>query len=234
VLALADNPLNAAGNAATLTPCLLPPFSTSVPGQDAFYHAVLPCLMVMWTGALRRSHLPVQMPSVVTSGSDIGTPCGDRRWEDTAMYCPGNNTIYMTARHYAQLEKRTAPGAYLGQFAHEFGHAVQHMAGIYQAKDNALDSSGGTDTTAGLEVTRRTELQATCFEGMELAALQRGGVSETDISAALADSGARGDEYNSQPDHGTVALNALWLDRGYNSDAVSQCNTWSAPSSEVS
>lgn len=234
VIALAGNPINGTGNTTRPTSCPLPPFSTSVAGQDALYHAVLPCLMTLWTGALRESHLLVQMPSVVTSGSDISTPCGLRRWNDTAMFCPRDNTIYMTARHYSQVEGRTSAGAYLGQFTHEFGHAVQHMTGIYQAKDDELDNSGGPETAAGLEVTRRTELQATCFEGMELAALQKGGANTAYISQALDDSRHRGDEYNSQPDHGTVAINALWLFRGYNSDVVSQCNTWAAPSSEVS
>jgi uncharacterized protein len=234
VLALAGNPINAAGNTDTPTNCALPPFSTGVAGQDALYQAVTPCLMSVWTASLQKSQLPVQVPSVVTSASDITTPCGIRHWNDTAMYCPGDNTIYMTARHYSEVEGRKSTGAYLGQFAHEFGHAVQHMTGIYQAKDDELDRSGGPETTAGMQVTRRTELQATCFEGMELAALQKGGVGAGDIAAALDDSRHRGDEYNSQPDHGTMAINAYWLDRGYNSDTVAQCNTWAAPSSAVS
>jgi predicted metalloprotease len=233
VVALAGNPINAASNTVTPTRCTLPPFSNSVAGQDALYQAVTPCLMASWTAALRKSHLPVQVPSVVTSGSDIPTQCGLRHWNDTAMYCPGNNTIYVTARHYSEVEGRTSAGAYLGQFAHEFGHAVQHMTGIYQAKDDELDRSGGQETPAGMQVTRRTELQATCFEGMELASLRKGGLSDAYIAAALDDSRHRGDEYNSQPDHGTMAINAFWLDRGYNSDAVSQCNTWAAPSSAV-
>lgn len=233
VISLATNPINAAGNTGTPTHCSLPPFSPSVAGQDALYQAVLPCLMAVWTTSLRQSHLLVQSPAVVTAGSDISTPCGIRHWNDTAMYCPGNNTIYMTATHYSEVEGRKAAGAFLGQFAHEFGHAVQHMTGIYQAKDDELNNSGGQDTAAGLEVSRRAELQATCFEGMELAALQQGGVSAAYIAAALDDSRHRGDEYNSQPDHGTVATNAMWLDRGYHSDTVSQCNTWAAPSSEV-
>jgi predicted metalloprotease len=233
VVTLVNNPLDSPGIGATPTPCSLPPFATSVAGQDAFYHAVLPCLVRLWSGALRDSDLPLQVPSVVTTGSDINTPCGVQRWNDTALYCPDNNTIYMTARHYAEVEGRTSPGAYLGQFAHEFGHAVQHMTGIFEAKDDALRDTG-RDTTAGLDVTRRTELQATCFEGIALAALQQGGINNNYILGALQDSEQRGDEYNPQPNHGTVAINKTWVDRGFFSDRVTQCNTWAAPPAAVS
>ncbi|PKW14524.1 neutral zinc metallopeptidase [Saccharopolyspora spinosa] len=233
VAELGDNPINVPGNGAMNIPCNLPRFNTDVASQDRFYQAALPCLMKAWTPALENANLPARTPAVITTGENIETPCGTRRWNQTAMYCPGNHTIYMTARYYAQMEKRTKAGAYLGQFAHEFGHALQGMTGINSAYGDASYDAGGSATTAGLELTRRSELQATCFEGMTLAALQNGGVSNDYIFPALEDSSGRGDEHSDVPDHGSMATNAAWVEQGFRKNRITECNTWLAASSDV-
>ncbi|MFR9732155.1 neutral zinc metallopeptidase [Saccharopolyspora sp. MS10] len=227
VVALGDNPINIPGNGAVNTSCPLPSFSTDTAGQSAFYEAAMPCLMEMWTPALQEANLPVRLPDVVTTDGTVESPCGTRTWDQTAMYCPGNNTIYMTARYYAEKEGRTDAGVFLGQLAHEFGHAVQSMSGINQAYTSASYEANGT-SPAGLELTRRSELQATCYGGMALASLQNGGVDNDIIFAALNDSRGRGDEYNAQPDHGSIATNTAWVNRGFYKNRVIECNTWLA------
>ncbi|WP_243789803.1 neutral zinc metallopeptidase [Saccharopolyspora gloriosae] len=232
VAALGDNPINIPGNGAVNTPCPLPPFATDTASQSAFYEAALPCLMAMWEPALQEANLPVLMPDVQTIDGTVASPCGTRTWDQTAMFCPGNNTIYMTARYYADKEGRTDAGVFLGQFAHEFGHAVQSMSGINQAYTAASYDANGT-SPAGLELTRRSELQATCYEGMALASLQNGGVHNDIIFAALTDSRGRGDEYNAQPDHGSIATNTAWIDQGFYKNRVTECNTWLAVPDQV-
>ncbi|WP_246154261.1 neutral zinc metallopeptidase [Saccharopolyspora hirsuta] len=234
VARLGDHPINIPNNGAVNTPCDLPAFRTDVASQDRFYQAALPCLMQAWTPLLEEADLPVRTPNVVTSGSDFETPCGTRKWNQTAMYCPGTHTIYMTARYYAEKEQLVEPGAYLGQFAHEFGHAVQGMSGISTAFGDAAYDAGGRDTPAGLELTRRSELQATCFGGMTLAALQNGGVSNDYIFPALYDSRGRGDEHSDVRDHGTTRNNNAWVDQGFYKNEITQCNTWLANPSDVS
>ncbi|WP_433871510.1 neutral zinc metallopeptidase [Saccharopolyspora sp. CA-218241] len=233
VVALGDHPINVAGNGAVNTSCSLPTFSTDVAAQDAFYQAALPCLVEAWTPALEEAGLPVETPTVVTTGTDVETPCGVRGWDETAMYCPGNHTIYMTARYYSEVEGITQAGAYLGQFVHEFGHAVQGMVGIQTAYGQAKQDAGEPTSPAALELTRRSELQATCFEGMTLAALQNGGLSNDYVFPALEDSSNRGDEYNVHRDHGSVATNRAWVEQGFYKNEVTQCNTWLAAASDV-
>ncbi|GAA0538306.1 hypothetical protein GCM10011581_05280 [Saccharopolyspora subtropica] len=233
VSALGDHPINVPGNGAVNTPCDLPAFDTDVASQDAFYQAALPCLMAAWTPALESAGLPVETPNVVTTADDVESPCGTRRWNQTAMYCPGNHTIYMTARYYAEVEQVSEAGVYLGQFAHEFGHALQGMTGISSAYGDAQYEAGGSTTEAGLELTRRSELQATCFEGMTLAALQNGGVSNDYIFPALEDSAARGDENTGVRDHGSMETNYAWVQQGFQKNEVTQCNTWLAAPSDV-
>ncbi|MER7010892.1 neutral zinc metallopeptidase [Saccharopolyspora sp. NPDC000359] len=233
VARLGDHPINIPNNGAVNTSCQLPTFRTDVASQDRFYQAALPCLMAAWTPLLEEADLPVRTPKVVTSGSDFETPCGTRKWNQTAMYCPGTHTIYMTARYYAEEEQLVEPGAYLGQFAHEFGHAVQGMSGISTAFGDAAYDAGGRDTPTGLELTRRSELQATCFGGMTLAALQNGGVSNDYIFPALYDSRGRGDEHSNVRDHGTTKNNTAWVDQGFYKNEITQCNTWLAAASDV-
>ena len=229
VLKLWDNPLNVDGNGAVTTPCSLPEFSTDVASQDAFYQAVLPCLVRAWEPALEEAGLPTDAPHVVTTGQDINTPCGLRTWDQTALYCPQDNTIYMTARYYSEVEGRSDAGVFLGQLAHEFGHALQRLSGINGAYGNATASVGGT-SPAGLELTRRSELQATCFEGMSLAAFQNGGVSNDLIFPALRDSAGRGDENSNTQDHGSIETNSRWVEQGFSKNRITECNTWlSAP-----
>ncbi len=134
---------------------------------------------------------------------------------------------------YSEVEGQTEAVVYLGQFAHEFGHAVQGMTGINSAYAKALHEAGGTETSRGLELSRRSELQATCFEGMALAALQNGGVSNKYIFPVPRDSAERGDQFNPQPDHGSTPSNKAWVEQGFFKNRVFECNTWNAASSDV-
>lgn len=57
------------------------------------------------------------------------------------------------------------PLKYLSVFSHEFGHHVQEVTGILD-EANRRERRVGRDSPAGLESSRRTELQAQCFAGM--------------------------------------------------------------------
>ncbi|SDJ71604.1 hypothetical protein SAMN04487820_101443 [Actinopolyspora mzabensis] len=234
VTSLGEHPFNIPGNGAVDTACELPDFDTDTAAQRAFLRSLTPCLMEMWTPALREANLPVETPDVVVTHGEVHSPCGDRGWRRTAMYCGGNHTIYWTARHYSRVEGRETAGPYLGQFAHEFGHAVQGMTGISEAYGRALHEAGGTETSEGLELSRRNELQATCYGGQALAALQHGGVDNDHIMSALRDASNRGDQAGEVRNHGSTEHNRLWAHRGFRTNRITECNTWSAKESEVS
>lgn len=233
VTTLANHPIFQPDTGAMDTPCTLPSFATDLASQDAFYQAAVSCLIKAWTPALEAANLPVKTPNVITTGQDINSPCGTRSWNATAMYCSGNHTIYMTARYYSETEGQVEAGVYLGQFAHEFGHAIQGMSGLMTAYGNALYDAGGITTPKGLELSRRAELQATCFEGEALAGLQRGGLSNDYVFTAIEDSAQRGDEGAPQPDHGSTEANRTWVEQGFYENRTGQCNTWSAPTGAV-
>ncbi len=234
VAALSDNQLNIADNGAVNTSCDLPPFDTSPSGQDAFYQAAVPCLQQMWAPALRDAGLPTDAAAVITTANDVDTPCGRREWNETAMYCARNHTIYMTARYYPEIESQHDPGIYLGQLAHEYGHAVQGLAGISEDYNKAVADAGGYDTAEGQALSRRSELQATCFGGMALAALQNGGLGNDYVLPALRDASSRGDEQgNEGRTHGALASNEQWAERGFYANRITECNTWDAAETAV-
>ncbi|KAA2263854.1 hypothetical protein F0L68_09085 [Solihabitans fulvus] len=234
VIALGDNPFNT-NLAAMQATCTLPPFNNSAAGQDTYYRAALPCLENAWAPVLASVNLPYTPVKLQTITEDVSTPCGTRSaTRETAMYCEG--VIYMTAPYYSDNEQLgNAGGKYLGVLAHEFGHHLQQLSGILSASGQAAYNAGGWDTNGGLEVSRRRELQASCFAAMFIAAVQnKGSVNGTIAQQAIDDESQRGDwpQYPRR-DHGTPDLNNAWVHQGYRTNSTQQCNTWLADSAHV-
>ncbi|WP_211215396.1 neutral zinc metallopeptidase, partial [Actinoalloteichus spitiensis] len=234
VLLLADNPIHGGGlRAADTTACQLVGFSPDAAGQEAYYRSAMPCAVDSWSPALEAANLPSTEPSLVVINGPVDTPCGTAQ---SSYYCSGNQTIYMAAAVHAQQERLgDSPGPYLSVFAHEYGHHVQGLAGIMQAAwDDRYEV--GVDSEAGLEISRRMELQASCFGGMLMAAMSRTGVVDIDTAmAALADAANRGDwPQNGSRDHGAPERNGAWMRQGYEINLTFECNTWAVESAQVS
>jgi predicted metalloprotease len=122
-------------------------------------------------------------------------------------------------------------GSYLGVLAHEYGHHVQGMSGLLHAYAVARYEAGPT-TERGLEISRRLELQATCYSGMfGAAAGGRGSVDQTMIDQLADDYRSRGD--SEVRDHGSVPNHGAWGDQGLRLNRTFQCNTWLAPAESV-
>lgn len=227
VNALESNPINTAGLGTDGTTCVLPAFDTSTEGQDAYYQAALSCLNHAWKPVLNSANLPFRGPEVVNVTSEVRTPCGPRSPTQTALYCHG--TIYMTSSYYRDVEGSDESAVYLGQLAHEYGHHVQELAGIMDASWDQRHEAG-PESPRGYEISRRFELQATCYGGMFLAAVRgRGSVPDELVDQALADAGARGDDpAEDAPEHGSPPNNGLWARQGFDRNLTHQCNTWLA------
>ena len=122
------------------------------------------------------------------------------------------------------------PAVVIGVLAHEYGHHVQDMSGILLA-ESRREKTAGRDTEAGLELSRRLELQANCFAGMFLASVAgRGSITKSMAAtgaAAFADGGG-------EKDHGTAPNQGRWAQIGYQQNKTAACNTWAAPQGDVS
>ncbi|MFC4082297.1 neutral zinc metallopeptidase [Amycolatopsis samaneae] len=241
VAKLGDNPLFAQANGGLQNiPCSLSRWATNQASVQQFFQSGIRCLDAMWSKALSEANLPFSTPnlSVPASISESSTPCGSGGTATgvTPFYCPTNHTIYMPMNRIEIETWGNHPGPYLSILAHEYGHHVQAMSGISEAYGEKRYDSGA-DSAAGLELSRRMELQAQCFSGMFLgSAVAAGGSVDRNIYNEAWNAQDRGDDYsrNGKRDHGTAKHNISWWQHGATKNRNQQCNTWNSSSGDVS
>ncbi|MFE0028084.1 neutral zinc metallopeptidase [Amycolatopsis sp. NPDC059021] len=241
VAKLGDNPLFAQANyGLPNVSCSLSRWATDQGSVQRFFQSGIACMDAMWSKTLSSSNLPFATPrlSVPASISESSTPCGSGGTSTgvTPFYCPTNNTIYMPMNRIEIETWGNHPGPYLSILAHEYGHHVQAMSGISEAYgDKRYDA--GADSAAGLELSRRMELQAQCFSGMFLgSASVSGGSVDKNVYNEAWNAQNRGDDYsrNGKRDHGTAKHNIAWWQHGATTNRNQQCNTWNSASGDVS
>lgn len=239
VLKTKDNPINNGENGTNVVTCNLPKWQSTPAAAQAFFMAALPCMEAAWAPVMQRAGLPYERPRVIfPSGKRWTSGCGDvNEGEASAFYCPPDVAIYMPFEGLATKQYGNKPGVYLGIFAHEFGHHIQSMSGLMRASHQQAYELG-PDSAAGLELSRRLELQANCYNGMWFAGAWNGKGSITDalVRDMLADGYQRGDDnYPSRPrQHGKRQNFGAWLKHGYEKNRTYQCNTYAASATSVS
>lgn len=238
VLSTATNPVLTTSAPLMHVDCFLPQWKSTPEAAERYFRAALPCLDRAWKPVMQKAGLPFRPPSLAfPSGKYWNSPCGSIGPGDNAaaFYCSGNNTLYMPFEGLNTDHIGDNQAAYLISFAHEYGHHVQNSSGIMEAWLSEAYQAGGTDTDTGLELSRRSELQANCFGGMFLAAIKGpGALSESDAAAGIDDRYTRGDSNGQPRDHGSGDHYGDWAAKGYERNNTAVCDTWSAPSSQVS
>ncbi len=231
------NPLLADPNA-TLVPdrCAYSPWGTQVDAARKFFESAASCLEAAWKPVLQKANLPFQPPALNVSATTAGitTPCTGSTSNFAAFYCPANKTIYMPISQLQTDFFKNNWVVYLSVFAHEYGHHVQAMSGILR-KANSDRADAGPRSTRGLELSRRVELQANCFDGMYLSSSSNGGsLSDAQLTTARKDAYGRGDQTGDMRDHGTAENGGQWFEAGLDHNRAARCNTFTAPASAVS
>lgn len=236
VQATADNPLLTNADY-TLLPakCAYTAWSTQVDVARKFFETAASCLQSAWKPLFDKMNLPFEPPKLNVSAttSGITTLCTGSSNNFAAFYCSADMTIYMPI---SQLQTDLFGNnwvVYLSVFAHEYGHHVQAQAGIL-GKVHSQRRDAGARSDLGLELSRRTELQAQCFDGMYLSSSSNGGsLTSAQIGVARNDAYHRGDAPGDMRDHGTASNMGTWFETGYDKDRTMQCNTFSVPASKV-
>lgn len=206
-----------------------------IPDKDlkGYAQQIVGCLTSQLKGPVAKQGYTLTTPKVQTYARDLDTPCGFIALERyPAFYCSFNQTIYLNA-----LTDDTNFGYYGAEIGywmiltHEFGHHVQYVSGIFPEYTKRYRAGS---TSEQLALTRRLELQATCFGGVELNTMW------TSLKLGPSDY-AQMDFFNSNyddraRDHGSGPNNKRWFDRGYSGDwsSFGDCNTWAAKDSTVS
>ena len=200
-------------------------------GLEAFLTRVLRDVDAYWTTTLTASGLDEPRVSFrwIASGERVLTGCAHVAREDDALYCPGDDAIYIGqafAGGVLRGIKDDLPGQSAGQgraigdfglayvVAHEYGHNVQHELGFFRQ---------GRRLAA-----KPFELQADCMAGSwGNSVYQAGKLDPGDVEEALSTAKAVGDfEYLSPQHHGTPdERRAAWL-RGYRSGDPSVCRAY--------
>ncbi|WP_137814332.1 neutral zinc metallopeptidase, partial [Gandjariella thermophila] len=232
VLATGDNPLFAGQLGLPAVTCDLPRWRSDPASAQAFFEAALTCLNQAWQPVLRAANLPFEQPALsFPAGRNWHSACGTTTSDQAAaFYCSADNTIYMPFDGLQTDQIGAHPGVYLAVFAHEYGHFIQGTSGVLDAAHEQMYDVDA-DSPAGLQISRRIELQADCFDGMFWAAATgRGAVNRTMYDEAIQDQRGRGDDNGVQTrrDHGNGAHVQGWTVQGAQYNRTAQCNTWTA------
>ncbi len=233
---LADNPLWLNSDVGLPNQaCNLSRWANNPNSSAAFFDSARPCLDNVWQQVMKYSNLPFRVPTVkYPSGKNWSSPCGDASKGWAAFYCSQNETLYMPYEGLQVDQYGNKPGVYLAVFAHEYAHHIQALSGISEAYWDARYEAG-TDSAAGLEMSRRNELSAQCLSGTFLGStVGRGGSVDQSMYRDAWGSQDRGDHNGGPRDHGSDAHAVSWWQHGAQKNRMAQCNTWAANSSDVS
>jgi uncharacterized protein len=196
--------------------------------QD-YWESVFPQQGVQYTKA----------PTVLYNGA-TSSGCGVASSSVGPFYCPNDKRVYLDLSFFDDLHNKF--GAQGGEFAqsyviaHEYGHHVQDLLGVF--------ARVGTPTKGATGTSVRLELQADCYAGVWAHHAQDSNIIEdvtpADIQDALNAAAAIGDDRieseqsgHVQPDtftHGTSDQRVHWFSTGYSSADMSSCDTFGASS----
>ncbi|MEV7969861.1 neutral zinc metallopeptidase [Sphaerisporangium sp. NPDC088356] len=225
---LTKNALYASGRLPA-TPCPEPAVQAgNVASARNYLTTLVKCLNGTWAAQFAKARMPFSKPRVtfITKPQKI---CGGKWGKNVqAIYCNASRRIVVMLD--SAVVDDPSDLFLMDVIAHEYGHHVQNIAGMWRAFDR-LPSNGKAEY---YEQSRRHELQGECLAGAFIASvwtsLHRTGA---DWKTLLGDDRESGDETGDVRDHGKGANIANWLDRGFKAAGPAACNTWIAGSAMV-
>jgi predicted metalloprotease len=206
--------------------------TASAEAVDDLLTVIEGCIMRVWSPALEAAGWVLPRPGVTVYTTDITTACGTAMRRN-AFYCSVDQQIYYSYDYPDIVDPngRTLLINAVDLMAHEFGHHIQGRTGILRA-ERYRENTAETQEEAN-EYSRRTEVQADCFSGIFNRAIAASvGYTEADWASIRATLDIQGDN-GPGGDHGQSATRIAWMERGASGLNVSQCNSYIAPSSEV-
>jgi uncharacterized protein len=206
--------------------------ATSTANAQKYYVTVLRCLVRAWPKQVTLAGARFAAPHLIVFHKSASTPCGTDG--GISFYCSANATIYMDVDSDLQYSKQNsifARAVMTDTVAHEFGHHVQNMTGILRASSNLEYQLTGDKS---LEMSRRLEIQATCFGAVFMGANKNSYKMTGSLKYWWTWMTAHsGDEYSTRRDHGSRAIQPRWANAGFNTLSPAACNTYVAASKYV-
>ncbi|WP_236700613.1 neutral zinc metallopeptidase [Allosalinactinospora lopnorensis] len=227
--ALVANPLYGTGRLSPL-PCPAPDLdvgdSDSVEG---FLDTMTDCLDEAWERQFRAAGVPYEPPRRVFWDEPGSSPCRDYPSDAGAFYCRANKSVYIGTEDVVDKWNGAEDSVvYASLLAHEYGHHVQGESGLLEhyheqrrLQESRIEQNAWT---------RKAELQANCFAGVFLGAVEvTYPVSGDDRETVLDDASSTADREDSTAEertHGSAENSVYWLERGMEEQSPGSCNTW--------
>ena len=206
-----------------------------------YWARIKPCLDKSWAPLVAKAGYKFRAPQMLYwSGTSVSNPCSNGGAVNVPFYCSANHTMYMKVdvfvkayNEYPDAESKAyARMWYSRSVAHEYGHSVQYMTGILQASSRIRYEQ--TDYDGQKRMTRRLELQANCFAGVFLAANKRSYPINGLMLYVWKKWVVTAGDKPEQGDHGSVASQARFMGRSFNTANPASCNTYAASPANVS
>jgi uncharacterized protein len=198
---------------------------------DAFLTDILRDVDAHWTRVFARAGLPEPRVGYnwIPPGSVAATGCGLPADDSVALYCPGDDTIYVGQQFASDLYAgalRGLPGESAGYgraagdfavayvLAHEYAHNLQQELGVF---DNSVSPTA-----------RPFELQADCMAGVwAYSVFAKGDLQEGDLEEAANAALAVGDfDVGNEQHHGTPEERREALVAGFDSGDPAVCRRY--------
>jgi predicted metalloprotease len=210
--------------------------TSSLPaGDDEAHFAafVLDDAQKFWAGDFAEQGRQYRNAKLVLFTDQTPTACGYGAAATGPFYCGADEKVYIDLGFFRVLGGQLgAKGQFARAYviAHEIGHHVQKLLGT-----SAKGARGQVVGESGASV--RLELQADCYAGVWASSAGRRGLLERgDIESALTAASRIGDDVLQREEtgrvrpekftHGTAAQRYRWLERGYDSGSMKDCDTF--------
>lgn len=210
------------------------------PEQQDFVSAILHSTEQTWGAIFQQRGSTYVEPKLHLFSGAVSTACGSASSAVGPFYCPGDQKVYLDVAFFQQLQDQLhSAGDFARAYviAHEIGHHVQNLTGVFDQVEQARRRGAAMDGANGLSV--RQELQADCYAGVWANHSQQAlnWLQPGDIEEALNAASNIGDDTLQQrsqgrvrPDsftHGTSAQRVKWFKTGFQTGNMDRCDTFS-------
>jgi predicted metalloprotease len=200
-----------------------------------FVRFVVNDVQTSWEKAFRRVGRRYEPTTLVLFTRAVDTGCGLASSDTGPFYCPRDRHVYLDLGFFRELRDRFgAPGDFAQAYviAHEFGHHVQNLLGIFDRVEQAQQLS--PEDRNALSV--RLELQADCLAGVWANSARRL-LEPGDLDEGLNAAAAVGDDRIQQEagqridretfTHGSSEQRQRWFEAGFEGGDINACDTFS-------